>query len=649
MTRIRMRCNASRRGLSFSLIIKSSCWSLVYFCFVIICCLLRTVDSFSTPSFISTDFVQSTLAINSKLFPIQFAGTVTLSNDQGDPIECAVLSNYANPSSSPNTLVLPLEPNGIDSLQRLKAQQPINKLQLFLWNSVFINRDNGLFDNLPYTTWWMDPDWQARDAAGNVIDQKYHMGKRSLYDAFMGKDWYQTRLQTLKRDLLSKTQTSNTILEQRLAQLQLREVQMEMAQVASDLAILQQQQGNVEASPSLDSLRNKREQLQRQQEQLIKKLQVLGRPEQLLDWVLGEDDDIDTISNNNGFDDDTLNNHPFASPYHLLVSQLERHMKAKVVACLLEPTNMANTVLGGAILLERQTAVTQTTVMGETLSIPNPDETYGNDNVQGGDLLWVECDADEALCLSEVANVPLCMEEELWQKRQYAVQSIDSPTDNDEPTVFVDTTNATVLYTDQNASRYDTVLPLRRAAPSSLWDTLWRQTDADTKQPKSLFPTENPVQSLEQYDNMDDVDKVNTLRQLSNFNGRLPRPRAIQSNPQVLDDLLLPLIDETVRNQYLIRDAENRGDIETVKRLKANQSRRQTAKETAQKLREAGQDADAWDEEASFLESLRADATQDEGSYSRFLDRDDWYERNRQRTAKRVDKSKFGTLLDGLE
>ena len=49
------------------------------------------------------------------------------------------------------------------------------------------------------------------------------------------------------------------------------------------------------------------------------------------------------------------------------------------------------------------------------------------------------------------------------------------------------------------------------------------------------------------------------------------------------------------------------------------------------------------------MASLRADVTQDEGSYSRFLDRDEWYERDRQATAKRIKKSDFGNLLDGIE
>jgi hypothetical protein len=54
-----------------------------------------------------------------------------------------------------------------------------------------------------------------------------------------------------------------------------------------------------------------------------------------------------------------------------------------------------------------------------------------------------------------------------------------------------------------------------------------------------------------------------------------------------------------------------------------------------------------WDQEADFYSTLRADATQDEGTYSRFLDRDDWYERDRQRISEK-NKKKFGHLFDGL-
>ena len=59
--------------------------------------------------------------------------------------------------------------------------------------------------------------------------------------------------------------------------------------------------------------------------------------------------------------------------------------------------------------------------------------------------------------------------------------------------------------------------------------------------------------------------------------------------------------------------------------------------------------AQFWDSEEKLYASLRADVTQDEGSYNTFLDRDEWYERDRQAVAKRLDRKKFGTLLDGIE
>ena len=161
---------------------------------------------------------------------------------------------------------------------------------------------------------------------------------------------------------------------------------------------------------------------------------------------------------------------------------------------------------------------------------------------------------------------------------------------------------------------------------------------------------------MKQYDEMSIDDKARTLLGMSNFDGRLPRPRLLRSSSsskpsQPLDDLLLPLIDESVRSQYRIRDAVERGDTELAKELQARQSRRARAQERAATARQAGSDEEAaqWESEAEFWQSLRADASQDEGSYSRWLDRDEWYERTRQQQAKRVDKKKFGNLLDGLE
>jgi len=147
------------------------------------------------------------------------------------------------------------------------------------------------------------------------------------------------------------------------------------------------------------------------------------------------------------------------------------------------------------------------------------------------------------------------------------------------------------------------------------------------------------------------------LMSMSNFEGRLPRPRAVRQSEQsngemnALDRLLIPLIDESVRRDYYIRQAVQNGDLELAQQLESSKSMRQIAKEKAERAKEAGEPdvAEYWEKEADLYASLRADVTQDEGSYSRFLDRDEWYERERRKSAARVDRKKFGNLLDGIE
>jgi hypothetical protein len=205
-----------------------------------------------------------------------------------------------------------------------------------------------------------------------------------------------------------------------------------------------------------------------------------------------------------------------------------------------------------------------------------------------------------------------------------------------------------------NLSSTERVAPVRiPLTTTNLFDEITRSPPAGAS--SEMFPTDNPVQSVQAYDELTNEGKGRTLLGLSNFDGKLPRPRALRKSPpgqaNALDELLLPLVDESVRRQYQIRDAERRGDMERVAELQERRSRRQIAKEKAEAAREAGIEdvADWWDNEAEFFASLRADPTQDEGSYSRFLDRDEWYERQRQQQSKKLDRKKFGNLLDGIE
>jgi hypothetical protein len=57
-------------------------------------------------------------------------------------------------------------------------------------NTLLVNRDDALFDNLPWSTWTVDPAQRNRDAAGNALNKLFHFGKRDAYNRFMGKDWH---------------------------------------------------------------------------------------------------------------------------------------------------------------------------------------------------------------------------------------------------------------------------------------------------------------------------------------------------------------------------------------------------------------------------------------------------------------------------
>jgi hypothetical protein len=66
-------------------------------------------------------------------------------------------------------------------------------------------------------------------------------------------------------------------------------------------------------------------------------------------------------------------------------------MKAEVLGAVLENTSLleGTLLLGGAVVLRRQTAQKQVTLLGEALTISDEDETYGTE-IKGGETILVE-------------------------------------------------------------------------------------------------------------------------------------------------------------------------------------------------------------------------------------------------------------------
>ncbi|CBJ48652.1 conserved unknown protein [Ectocarpus siliculosus] len=117
---------------------------------------------------------------------------------------------------------------------------------------------------------------------------------------------------------------------------------------------------------------------------------------------------------------------------------------------------------------------------------------------------------------------------------------------------------------------------------------------------------------------------------------RPPRKRALSESEDPdrdLEDLMLPRMDEAVRRDVLMARAWREGDFATAGELCAGKSERHIVAEQLQAaLKDNDQDlASILMQRLEILESCRMDPTQDEGSYQRDLDVDEWYEADRRR------------------
>lgn len=661
------------------------------------------------------------------------ATMLVLGDQQGTTTELVSRRTRKGPIQS---LLIPLTTTSSNQQLRLLSfaygRRPVPSLTVLLMlNSLFVNRDGGLFDNIPWTEWSRDPQRRNRDAAGNPINPKFHLGKRDAYERFMGKDWPGRSLalgnlalrlkymvtstaekegdgtgsttatpgssssggssSTTTNGLIDTEETQRSLLE-RVLRLRIRELQMEMAEIDSDLAVARNNYDGdsfVTTETTVADLENAKVDLQdnlRKAQEDMEVVLATGTTEagtfsgpinsitsildRIASWSTSQNDNAAPYRGAIGYapmldsrqevDDTSLAMQQYSSPYDLLKEVLKDQLNAKVIGCALENTSLlrGNIALGGAIVLQRLTPTRTMKVAGEDVQYNDYDETFGNEGIKGGEVFVVDCDVDEAIGVSLAYNLPLNVDGSIWDTSPVLVEPVDAGTESKHIKDVLPIWK--VVDTEMSLQKEGDVETVSRPSPisiplttSTLFDSIFEQKPSRSAD-SSMFPTDNPIKSLDQLDGLTNEDKAKTLLQMSNFNGKLPRPRVVRNAPpneNPLDKLLLPLIDESVRKQYAIREAKNQGDWNLVRDLTASKSKLQEAREKADAARDDGNNdlANQWDEEARLLESLRADVTQDVGAYSRFLDRDDWYERDRLKAAKRAKKSSFGNLLDGIE
>jgi len=689
-------------------------------------------------------------------------------NQQNKKIDCIFLSTPSycqdiNVKGDQNSrisnipsLSIPIASSSFNSIIKLLSfaykSKPISKSLCLALNPLLINRDGGLYDNLPWNTWSIDPLKRNRDSAGNVIDKKMHMGKRDAYNRFMGRDWYGRSLsignlaarvkytfdnndgdaRSMSRftinekegakDRATFDENAATVLAKRVLQVEFTEARMAKAEAEEALAIhraelssfdkkmvsdevlidnydlIQNSLRTVENTDSdmqtimdvLDSLKDPPIQfvpsfdgnytvgntitqtqnfLTKFTDAIIKEFETDAPYRGAMDYK----PTIDTKEEM--FEKSRL---PYTSPFELMNEIINEQLNADVIGCVLENTSLfsGRLVLGGSVILMRRGRKKTATIENEEVEIDDPYDNFGNDGIFSGEVFVCECECDEAIGMSLAAGIDLKIEGSIWERAQSVTSLIRDFTAPRKNTVSASNLDVNIMdiLPKLDCDDFFVVKVQGEGSPSNgtskqVPKTVSSFIDLFTFTEQSLSTSvDNPIKSLNQYDELTIEDKASMLLSLESFKDKLPRPRSLlEDETQILatvgkvkdssillnqlDKTLIPFIDESVRNQILLRDAENRNDKETANYLRLKKSKLQLANEKSSQARTDGRDdvVALWNEEASLYTDLRADVTQDEGSYDRYLDKDEWYERERLARVKRTKKSKFGTLLDGLE
>lgn len=310
---------------------------------------------------------------------------------------------------------------------------------------------------------------------------------------------------------------------------------------------------------------------------------------------------------------------------------VEANLGCEMQALLLEPSDQFagdKVALGGAALLakgdsDEKLSYSPVTRVLRRLTIPSgSDESSkpGDFEVEDDDHALVSCFADELALLAVTSDTPVYIDEDLFNDLS-GDAVIDEQRNGDISIRCVTQVTTVRSATEVDAMGFDVPVP-------AAWEVMdpkaffrWTTTDKRAILRKSgvkVLP--RPREGEEALDTlllekMDDAVRSEVLRLQLSGQGAASRSRAARrpsATSYVVDDQSDPKdgFDAVSRQDLLRRIGEciDGGDLEL-----------------AVKLRQEFQQRTA----------LRADPTQPEGSYSRYLDQDDWYAEARRRSMRK--------------
>ena len=187
------------------------------------------------------DLIDALVKPKDSLLEVFLVGQSQLVTPENKTVPCLMLSvtgadaiDTARTAAATPCVMIPITDQQLKLVSFAVQDKPISKSLLLTLNPLLVNRDGSLFDNIPWSEWTVDPQLRNRDAAGNDIAPKYHLGKRDAFARFGGKDWkgrsvsignLALRLKySLQQDSSAYTGDGGTILAKRILELQIREL-----------------------------------------------------------------------------------------------------------------------------------------------------------------------------------------------------------------------------------------------------------------------------------------------------------------------------------------------------------------------------------------------------------------------------------------
>lgn len=281
-----------------------------------------------------------------------------------------------------------------------------------------------------------------------------------------------------------------------------------------------------------------------------------------------------------------------ASAYHLLLAAITEACCAEVCcgyierASLLDDEEDAQLVIGATLSLRESAELVS--LYGERVPMPRDEPLRTAD---------VEATTDEMIGVAMAAGVPIEIERDVWNAGAL-------------PARFTLDGGLMRVSIDHPPPASDKQERQQQRAVAEPSKPLWKLTATEFRalKPAAL------ARAL-----------------LASGASSLPRPR--EATLERLSALAYPLLDATVRNQLLLEEAVAAQNYAEAQRLVGAKSQRQLVAEAleAALAEEDYARAEQLRARLDVLTELRMDPTQEEGSYDRFLDQDEWYAEQQRR------------------